>query len=247
MNEVRPDLEFEAGEPPFDSDLFRQWRSPRFGRANPEQMNNPVWDWLIRSKLSAYSAAEKFSSDLPAIEDPGWCFDRFGQSSTSLPDGRIVLIGGEHEDYYDPDFNIYNDVVVQQPCGKFDIYGYPADVFPPTDFHTATLFGNRIIIIGCLGYREQRRPGTTQICILDLSSLSVSRVQRCGESPGWIHGHEAAFEEGEDSILVRRGKVDPGGQTSSLLENIDDWRLHLTDWRWERLTNISNKKSGIAP
>jgi len=25
-----------------------------------------------------------------------------------LPDGRLVSVGGEHEDYYDPDFCIYN-------------------------------------------------------------------------------------------------------------------------------------------
>jgi len=56
-----------------------------------------------------------------------------------LPDGREVLIAGEHEDYYDPDFFIYNDVVVRAPDGKFAIYGYSKEAFPPTDFHTATL------------------------------------------------------------------------------------------------------------
>jgi len=31
------------------------------------------------------------------------------------------------------------------------IYGYPKGVFPPTDFHTVTLVGHKIIVIGCLG------------------------------------------------------------------------------------------------
>jgi hypothetical protein len=168
---------------------------------------------------------------------PGWCFDRFGQSSTTLPDGRTILIAGEHEDYYDPDFNIYNDVVIQHPDGKIDIYGYPVDAFPCTDFHTATSIGNRIIIIGNLGYPDQRKPGTTQVLILNLATLSISSVQTCGSSPGWIHRHNATLEESEDSILVRGGKIAPeGGENLLLVENIDDWRLHVAGWRWERLT-----------
>ncbi|KAF2822302.1 hypothetical protein CC86DRAFT_410672 [Ophiobolus disseminans] len=74
-----------------------------------------------------------------------------------LPNGTVVEIGGEHEDSCDPDFMVYNDVIVFHPeadgkincsSGNFDIYGYPKDVFPPTDGHTATfwLSRNQIII-----------------------------------------------------------------------------------------------------
>ena len=48
------------------------------------------------------------------MDGPVWCFSRFGTSLTELPDGRFVQIGGEHEDFYDPDFCIYNDVTVQK-------------------------------------------------------------------------------------------------------------------------------------
>jgi hypothetical protein len=34
-----------------------------------------------------------------------------------------ACIGGEHEDYYDPDVHIYNDVVVLGPGGEIEIYG----------------------------------------------------------------------------------------------------------------------------
>ena len=69
---------------------------------------------------------------------PVWCFDRFGQSMTILPDGRRIFIAGEHEDWYDPDFFIYNDVVVISTNGDIEhIFGYPIEVFPPTDFHAA--------------------------------------------------------------------------------------------------------------
>jgi len=108
----------DAQDEPLDSavtpELFREWRSPRFGRSNPERLNNPVWEWLVRSKLNAYSANQKFGGLDPMNAGPCWCFDRFGQSSTPVTDGRIVLIAGEHEEYYDPDFYIYNDVVVSR-------------------------------------------------------------------------------------------------------------------------------------
>src|SRR5512132_4441480 len=84
--------------------LFRTWRAPRFGEANPERMNNPVWEWLVRSRVTAYTAAQRFNEPSALEAGPGWCFNRNGRSETILPDGRQVLIGGEHEDAYDPDF-----------------------------------------------------------------------------------------------------------------------------------------------
>jgi hypothetical protein len=85
-------------------ELFRQWRSPRHGSANPERMNNPLWEWLIKARISAFQATEQFHGPDPFDVGPGWCFRRFGQSKTRLSDGRLVLIAGEHEDHYDPDF-----------------------------------------------------------------------------------------------------------------------------------------------
>ncbi len=199
-------------------------------------MNNSVWEWLVRSKLNAYSATERFKGPSALDAGPCWCFDRFGQSSTPLPGGRTVLIAGEHEDHYDPDFYIYNDVVVLHPDGKIDIFGYPREVFSPTDFHTATLVGNSVIIIGSLGYPAERMLGITPVAILDLDTFAVSKVTASGTLPGWLHDHTADLSEDGASILIRRGKLDRGGEGISLVENIDDWRLHLAGWRWERLT-----------
>jgi hypothetical protein len=222
-------------DPSITRELFLQWRSPRAGRANPERLNNPVWEWLVRSRLNAYSANEKFNGPDSLGAGPCWSFKRFGQSSTLLPDGRKVLVGGEHEDHYDADFCIYNDVVVLHPGGRIDIFGYPKDVFPPTDSHSATLVGKHIIIIGNLGYREQRKPGVTPIFMLNLEDFSMSRATAQGDQPGWLHKHTASRSDNL-SILVQHGKIDRGPEATSLVENIDDWRLHLSDWRWERLT-----------
>lgn len=80
---------------------------------------------------------------------------------TPLPDGRLILIGGEHEDFDDPDFCIYTDVTVLDGFWRGEERGvqlhiYPRDFFPPTCFHTATLLGGRILLFGSLCYQGAR-------------------------------------------------------------------------------------------
>jgi hypothetical protein len=215
-------------------ELFRIWRSPRLGAENPERLTNPVWDWLVRSRASAYGASHRFG--LGGAE-PGWSFDRFGQSATTLADGRVMYIAGEHEDHYDPDFHIYNDVVIRYPDDRIDIFGYPREAFPPTDFHTATVAGNQIIIIGNLGYPEDRRPGATPVVAIDLETLSSSVIETDGDAPGWIHDHSATFSD-DGSIVISGGRIDAGRNAAfDFRDNGDDWRLDLAAHRWERLTD----------
>jgi ankyrin repeat protein len=97
-------------------------RAPRrvFGSANPETMQQPFWEGMVRAGISAYEAGQMFDP-VPHAQSPVWCAMRFGQSITFLSDGRIVLIGGEHEDFYDPDFCIYNDVFVHGVDGSIAI------------------------------------------------------------------------------------------------------------------------------
>lgn len=213
--------------------LFPAWRSPRHGSANPETMKNPVWDWLIRTRVNAFRANEVLNGPDPFTAGPGWCFCRYGQTSTTLSDGRVVQIGGEHEDSYDPDFCIYNDVVVRDPAGGIEIFGYPTEIFPPTDFHSATLVADRIVVIGNLGYPEQRKPQVTPIYELDLKQFSFHRIEAIGEMPGWIQRHTAELQG--DGIVITSGNLDRG-ERGELIENVDDWALCLTTHRWERLT-----------
>jgi len=121
---------------------FKLGAACRFGCDNPEEIDEPFWAAMIRSGVDAWQAAQTFQE--AAANSPVWCAQRFGQSFTFLPDGRIVEIAGEHEDSYDPDFCIYNDVFVHDR-GSVRIYGYPEHVFPPTDFHTATLI-DRVLV-----------------------------------------------------------------------------------------------------
>jgi hypothetical protein len=219
-------------------ELALEWRAPRFGTENPHRMNNPLWEWLVKTRINAYSAGDRFGYPSPFDAGPAWCFARFGQSVTPLPDGRLILIAGEHEDSYDPDFHIYNDVTVYHPDGKLDLFGYPETVIPPTDFHTATLLDDRIIVIGNLGYPDNRKAGITQIAELDLKTFAIRLIRSTGTPPGWIHKHIAELAPDQKSIQVRGGLIDPADKDRfSLLENPDAWSLDLGTWEWTRLTH----------
>jgi hypothetical protein len=212
---------------------FLKWRSPVRGKKNPQSMDNPLWQWcILNPELSAYEVGQNFDGPDSFSNGPCWCFDRLGRATVNLPDGRIVHVGGEHEDHYDPDFYIYNDVVVVDDA-EVQIFGYPESVFPPTDFHTATLVGSNIILIGNLGYPDDRIPGTTQVLKLDTETWQISKMETSGEAPGWIHRHEASWRRQENTIVVSGG-LRYGDQ---ILENFNDYKLCLESLIWTQLTD----------
>jgi hypothetical protein len=215
-------------------EIFDAWRTPRFGTDNPTRLDNPLWASLVHERINAWQANKRYGFERRPGDRPTWCFDRFGQTATPLADGRTIYIGGEHEDYYDPDFCIYNDVVIAAPDGAVAIYGYPRDVFPPTDFHTATLDGERIWLVGSLGYAGARIAGATQVCRLDLATMAIASIATTGDAPGWIHNHRAELAEG--AILVSGGLVEQA--SGSLEENIDHWALDLASLAWTRRTRL---------
>ncbi|HEY5314522.1 MAG TPA: hypothetical protein VIK18_18460, partial [Pirellulales bacterium] len=188
-------------------------------------------DWLVADRVSAYACATRHGDQQPGREEPVWCFRRFGQSLTRLPDGRYVEIGGEHEDYYDTDFCIYNDLVVHDN-GTFELYGYPEEVFPTTDFHSATLVWPHIYIIGNLGYTHERRPGETPVYRVDCNRWSIEPICCHGDAPGWIHRHKARLVE-KHRISIRGGLItDAAGR--NLIPNTSHYVLDLSDFTWTR-------------
>jgi hypothetical protein len=214
----------------------------RYGATHPERVESDLWQKAIRENWNGYDLrrylktrsslrCEDYSHSSYRESTPGpfWSWERFGRTSTKLPDGRILHIAGEHEDSYDPDFCIYNDVVVEHPDGRREFYLYPREVFPPTDFHSATLIGDEIILIGSLGYHDLRRPGETQVLKLDARTLRMTPVATTGEGPGWISRHTT--EKLESSILVVGGKV----QTADGYQpNEGVFELDLTTMIWRR-------------
>ena len=184
---------------------FMRASKPRFGTANPALMQEPFWQGMIRSGVNAYQAAQHFKTNDEDIH-PVWCAQRFGQSITFLENGLIVQIAGEHEDSYDPDFYIYNDVFVHHPDGTIQIYGYPEASFPPTDFHTATLVGEYIYIIGSLGNYGARQYEQTPVYRLDTRNFSIARVSTQGDNPGWIYKHRAK-RLSDQEIQIQGGTI----------------------------------------
>ena len=165
------------------ADFDHGWRR-RFGGANPERMHDRFWSVMIESGESAWAARGRVGTIHSHANAPTWCFERFGQTRTRLADGRVICVGGEHEDSYDPDFLIYNDVVVFDTDGGHAIFGYPEDVFPPTDGHTATLVGDDLWLIGNVGYSGVRG-GRAQVFRLNLRTLRTTRVETRGRRP-WL-------------------------------------------------------------
>jgi ankyrin repeat protein len=213
---------------------FRRVRTRRFGAGNPEPMDYPLWQAMVHCGATAYEPRRRFENGKHDFNTPVWCAQRYGQSLTFLPNGRVVQIGGEHEDHYDPDFCIYNDVFVHEADGSFRIYGYPESVFPPTDFHTATLVGSAIYVVGSLGYFGRRRYGQTPVFRLDLETLAIEPVECCGEAPGWIYKHRA-WAVGDDAIRVSGGTIITAGEPEAHEENRETFMLDLRRRIWRRL------------
>jgi hypothetical protein len=249
-------------------EVFEQQRHPRFGTGNPERMKLAFWEWMIRgdspaaaddqraklgstledgklkSSYGPYRARKLFDLPLNCADGPIWTFDRMGATHTTLTDGRIVCIGGEHEDFYDPDFYIYNDVVVLGPAAEIEIFGYPKDVFPPTDFHTATSVGNEIIVIGSIGYKEERRYGDTPVYRLDLADYHMTELVSSGDRPGWISKHTARLEG--DTIVIAGGQAVLKRDAQEVYRpNIEEYALDLGSGRWRRLTHRNWRQFAI--
>ena len=202
---------------------FASGSARRFGKSNPAPLNEPFCDGMVRAGINAYQAIQLFKG--ADARSPVWCAERFGQSITFLPDGRVVQIAGEHEDHYDADFCIYNDVFVHEPDGTIRIFGYPEAVFPPTDFHTATLVGRHIYIIGSLGYPGSREIGKTPLYRLDTRAWRIEALDAGGIGPGRIYGHRAkALASGAirvcgGTIITSRDNAVSGGREDHVPNN----------------------------
>ena len=194
-------------------------------------MTSPLLRWLVETGHSPYSTRKIFGQDgWDGAIWKGWTIDRMGMSRTVIPDGREVFVAGEHEDYYDPDFRIFNDLIVRGPGGDIEVYGYPKDILPPTDFHTATLLGGELLVVGSIGYPDQRGAGVTPVTRIEIDTWRVAGHTRTTGGPGWLCKHEVEAVDGR--LVVRGGEVG----TDSFRRNCDEWSLDPATLDWTRLT-----------
>ncbi len=124
--------------------------------------------------------------------------------------------------------------------------GYPQDVFPPTDFHSATHVESFIYIIGGLGYHGSRAFGTTPIYRLNCKTWKIETVQSTGENPGWIYKHKA-FLVGPGILVVSSGKIcDVIDGEEQHIENKDKFNLDISSMNWTRMSETTTGASTRA-
>jgi len=222
---------------------FKEHRYIRNGETNPERFDNPVWKAMVRSYRDPYFVAKQFGfrRSYRSIR-PMWSFQRYGYSSTVLPwDKGVVFVGGAHEMWGDPDFAIYNDVIVRRYDGTVDIYGYPLADFQPTDFHTATLVENSIYLVGNIGYPQDRVLGITPIYRLDLRSMKIQRIEVAGKGPSWISNHETLYWKDRHSLVIWGGQI--LSVDNKYQKNTQMWVFSLRSNRWRKIDAVTLKKS----
>lgn len=213
-------------------DDYLKDKSRIFGESNPQICNKIFWYEMTRCAGNAWLARSQFN-DTDSYNKPVWCYERFGKSITHIGQGEFIEIAGEHEDYYDPDFCIYNEVFHHKGDGNFTIYQYPKDIFPPTDFHTATLVENYIYIIGCLGYMNDRINGSTPVYRLNIKTFTMEKITTFGECPGWIFKH-TVFLKDQSVIRIQGGEIfETEGDNHVYRFNKDDFELNLESFVWD--------------
>jgi hypothetical protein len=168
---------------------------------------------------------------------------------------------------------VYNDVIVFQAgtdseaslrSRKFDIYGYPKDVFPPTDGHTATFVAslNAIVIIGNMSSPEADdaivKHGGTPVYILNIDTWKMEKKVTTGDGPGILSGHKAVLQgdvvriEGSyEEFCYPKPKhmVAKNGQTEDVKIVFGEaWELDLDSWTWKhqatKWETVGPKKRG---
>lgn len=226
---------------------YERLNARRFGTANPERVRNPVWEHMVRTQESPFFARQAYGVDSYSAESPCWTFLRFGMPEVWMPDGRRIAVAGEHENSYDPEFCIYNDVIVRTG-DDVEIYAYPRGVFPPTDFHTATLVDDTIWLLGSLGYALERSPERAQVFRLDPSTYEMARVEAGGVPVPQIYNHRARLLPDGVTIEVRGGKRSASPDPKARSEpNTSIYRFDTTKAEWLRVGDTSKWRRFVCP
>ena len=132
----------------------------------------------------------------------------------------MVFLLNETSEFY--------EIVLRPLFYQISIFGYPTSVFPPTDFHSATLVENDVFLIGNLGYPDDRVV-ETQVLRLNVETLQISSTPTTGEHPGWLHDHTAVYNATNNTIQVTGGKR----CSDRITENFHDYELCLNTFAWK--------------
>ena len=211
----------------------------RFGRTNRNAWKTPSGSAWCAVERARTPRGVTTLTPVTTPNRPHGAFSDTGERRPSYLTAASSTLEANTKTSTIPDFCIYSDVTVFDGKGGIEIYGYPEDVFPPTDFHTATLVGPYIYVIGSLGYRGTRRPGHTPVYRLDTRSMAIRSVKTTGDAPGWISEHTAKLAGG-DRILVRGGVIcAETGERDKFVSNEETFELFFEGMVWRRWNTVA--------
>lgn len=116
--------------------------------ANPEFRTSSYYSWVIANYNLPVEIRTLYGD---AESGPVWTFNRMGMSLDVLQNGTRVYIGGHYGDMYEPDYHIYNDVVVITSGGDTVVCNYSTTVLAPICFHNTTVDETR----GCIDIQRR--------------------------------------------------------------------------------------------
>lgn len=208
-----------------------------------------IFYWLTKSEvLFSYEILEFFEQQNIHLDQLPWTpsYLRLGISQGSIFEKNIfaLIIGGniaavdwkwyESQDYYDPDFDIYNDVTIkyhdQDLKFSYEIWNYPESQFPPVYAHSTVYDDrtNQVYITGGLGTGDRQRKGVTEIYQLNLESKDIQQVETFGESPPCLHNHETKMWN-YDLIEMKGGHI---LKNNIVIKNLYVWYFNLKTKTW---------------
>jgi len=177
-----------------------------------------------------------------------WHSPRYGTDNPTQVDSNFwkQAIAQRHCAYTIEKKYCTEDSFKNYPIWCFERYGQslnkvngkeiPKDIFPPTDFHTATLVDEEtLLIIGSLGYSKDRQTGITPVYSLNINSFQITKVNTTGENPGWIYEHRSIVSKDNKTVKITGGII----QREHLWDNLDEWELDLQTSTWSRLSHIT--------
>jgi len=90
------------------------------------------------------------------------------------------------------------------------------------------------MMLRCLGYPHQRHKDKTPVYKLSLDDFSIRKVLTEGETPNWLHNHNAKPTDDKKFIICDGGRtIHPSG---NYLENLAEWQLELNTGTWTKLS-----------
>ncbi|WP_213067261.1 hypothetical protein, partial [Acinetobacter sp. CFCC 10889] len=149
------------------------------------------------------------------------------------------------EDYYFPDFDIYNDVTIKYLDGTCELWNYPEEQFPPVYAHSTIYDKNthKTYITGGLGSGDRQRQNVTEIYVLDLETKDIQKIEALGESPPCLHDHNTKIWN-HDLIEIKGGYILHKGIA---IKNMYVWYFNLKTQTWLKQESEQYQQWVITP